>query len=270
MLLFSLELQLPRDAASVPVARGLLASSLEALGVDDTIQIDIELMLTEACTNVIRHAEAGDAYTVQTMITSTHCVIRVLDAGKGFDAEGAERERATETGPAREHGRGLMIMKSLADDIRFRVLPREGALVSMEKELRFKADALGPKLAGMESATELFDLARAGQTEQLLTHVEAGVPVDLPNDRGDTFLMLAAYHGHADTVRALAARGADPERANERGQRPLAGAVFKQQAGVVRALLDVGADPAAGEPSAVDTARMFGHTEFLDWFGEAP
>ncbi|MFI0444406.1 ATP-binding protein [Actinomadura sp. 6N118] len=148
-MLFSLELQLPRDAASVPVARGLLASSLEALGTDDTVQIDIELMLTEACTNVIRHATAGDAYAVQVMITSTHCVIRVLDAGQGFDAEAAEQQG---TGPAREHGRGLMIMKSLADDIRFGVHPREGALVSMEKELLFKADALGPKLAEMDSA----------------------------------------------------------------------------------------------------------------------
>ncbi|GAA2589919.1 hypothetical protein GCM10010411_23540 [Actinomadura fulvescens] len=149
-MLFSLELQLPRDAASVPVARGLLASSLEALGIDDIVQVDIELMLTEACTNVIRHAEAGDAYAVQAMITNTHCVINVLDAGKGFDAEVAERERERDTGPAREHGRGLLIMKALADDIRFQACPREGALVSMEKELRFKAGALGPRLAEAE------------------------------------------------------------------------------------------------------------------------
>jgi hypothetical protein len=29
----------------------------------------------------------------------------------------------------------------------------------------------------------------------------------------------------------------------------------------------VGADPRAGTPSAVDTARMFGHDDFLTWFG---
>ncbi|WP_225994179.1 ankyrin repeat domain-containing protein [Actinomadura rudentiformis] len=119
-----------------------------------------------------------------------------------------------------------------------------------------------------EFATKLFDLARTGQTERLIAHVEAGVPVDLADDKGDTLLMLAAYHGRADTVRALVARGADPERPNDRGQRPLAGAVFKKEAGVVRALLDLGADPTAGAPSAVDTARMFGHTEFLAWFDE--
>jgi len=36
---------------------------------------------------------------------------------------------------------------------------------------------------------------------------------------------------------------------------------------VMRALLDAGADPREGSPSAVDTARMFGHEDFLAWFG---
>ncbi|MCW2877956.1 MAG: hypothetical protein JWQ95_2056 [Sphaerisporangium sp.] len=117
-----------------------------------------------------------------------------------------------------------------------------------------------------ELATRLFQLARSGQTEQLCAYVDAGVPANLSNDKGDTLLMLAAYHGHADTVGALVSRGADPGRANDRGQTPLAGAVFKKEPGVVRALLDAGADPADGTPSAVDTAQMFGHTEFLKWF----
>ncbi len=79
--------------------------------------------------------------------------------------------------------------------------------------------------------------------------------------------MLAAYHGHAEAVRALLARGADADRANDRGQTPLAGAVFKGEDDVIRALLDGGADPAAGTPSAVDTARMFGKAELLELFG---
>lgn len=53
------------------------------------------------------------------------------------------------------------------------------------------------------------------------------MPANLTNDRGDSLLMLAAYHGHAEAVTALVGRGADPDRANDRGQTPLAGAVFK-------------------------------------------
>lgn len=57
----SLDLQLPRDAASVPATRRLLDAALAALGVEDQIRDDIEVMLTEACTNVIKHAEHGAA-----------------------------------------------------------------------------------------------------------------------------------------------------------------------------------------------------------------
>ncbi|HEY0542208.1 MAG TPA: ankyrin repeat domain-containing protein [Actinoallomurus sp.] len=119
----------------------------------------------------------------------------------------------------------------------------------------------------VEFATRLFGLARSGETDALAAYVDAGVSADLTNEAGDTLLMLAAYHGHAATVRALIERGADPGRPNDRGQTPLAGAVFKKEPDVVRALLDGGADPHAGTPSAADAARMFGHEDFLSWFG---
>ncbi|GAA3657127.1 ankyrin repeat domain-containing protein [Nonomuraea antimicrobica] len=117
-----------------------------------------------------------------------------------------------------------------------------------------------------EFATRMFDLARAGETETLRAYVEAGVPADLTNGKGDTLLMLAAYYGHAETVRMLVTCGADPNRANDRGQTPLAGAVFKKESAVVRTLLDGGADPDAGQPSALDTARMFANAQFIQWF----
>jgi ankyrin repeat protein len=119
----------------------------------------------------------------------------------------------------------------------------------------------------IELATKVFDLARRGETETLAAYVDAGLSANLSNDRGDTLVMLAAYHGHAPAVAALLERGADPDRANDRGQSPLAGAVFKGEDAVIRALLAGGANPAAGTPSAVDTARMFGKTELLDLFG---
>ncbi|WP_119731042.1 ankyrin repeat domain-containing protein [Thermomonospora amylolytica] len=119
-----------------------------------------------------------------------------------------------------------------------------------------------------EFATRIFGMARTGATEEPAAYVDAGLPVNLANQNGDTLLMPAAYHGHAGTVRALLERGADPDRPNDRGQPPLAGAVFKKEPEVVRALLDGGADPYAGRPSAVETARMFQMTEFLSWFEE--
>jgi len=115
----------------------------------------------------------------------------------------------------------------------------------------------------VELAHQMFDLARAGETERLAAYVESGVPVDLTDASGNTLLMLAAYHGHAATVATLTARGADADRVNDRGQSPLAGAVFKGEDDVVRVLLDAGADPDAGAPTARETAAMFGRPDLF-------
>ncbi|WP_225802775.1 ankyrin repeat domain-containing protein [Streptomyces sp. NK15101] len=119
----------------------------------------------------------------------------------------------------------------------------------------------------IELASKVFDLARTGDADALAAYVDAGVPANLTNDKGDTLVMLAAYHGHAAAVAALLERGAEADRANDRGQTPLAGAVFKGEDAVIRALLAAGANPEAGTPSALDTARMFGKTELLELFG---
>ncbi|MET8911971.1 ankyrin repeat domain-containing protein [Micromonospora sp. NPDC004551] len=117
-------------------------------------------------------------------------------------------------------------------------------------------------------AHRMFDLARAGTTDELAANVDAGLPVNLTNAKGDTLLILAAYHAHPETVGALLARGADPARTNDRGQTALAAAVFRRDTEAVRALLDAGADPAHGDPSAVETARFFDLPEMLALLGD--
>jgi ankyrin repeat protein len=114
-----------------------------------------------------------------------------------------------------------------------------------------------------ELATRLFAMAREGDAATLAAYVDAGVPVNLANDKGDTLVMLAAYHGHPAAVTALVERGADVNRLNDQGQAPLAGAVFKGEDDVVRVLVAAGANPRAGHPTAVDTARMFGRDDLL-------
>jgi ankyrin repeat protein len=109
----------------------------------------------------------------------------------------------------------------------------------------------------IELAGRVFDLARAGAADELAGYVDAGVPANLTNDKGDTLLILAAYHGHAEAVGALLDRGADHARVNDRGQTALAAAVFRQSADAVGRLLRAGADPDTGSPSARATATFF-------------
>ena len=55
---------MPRDAASVPITRQVLDSCLETLGVTDDTRTDIALALSEACANVVLHAEMEQEYEV--------------------------------------------------------------------------------------------------------------------------------------------------------------------------------------------------------------
>ncbi len=124
-------------------------------------------------------------------------------------------------------------------------------------------DLTPDELAFLQSA---FELARNGDP-LLVDHVDAGLPVNLTNSSGDSLLILAAYHKHAELVRALLARGADHSRVNDRGQTALAAAVFRQDEPIVRALLEAGADPELGPKSAVEIARFFDLSAMLELLG---
>ncbi|KAF4913309.1 putative ankyrin repeat protein [Colletotrichum viniferum] len=124
-------------------------------------------------------------------------------------------------------------------------------------------------------AGRLYDGARAGDMALFQQALPAGLPANMTNEKGDTLLMLAAYHGHAALVKLLIQHGADPNRLNDRGQSPLAGAVFKKEDEVIelywydaradaktnKALLEGGADPEYGNPSALACVAMFKQEE---------
>ena len=115
----------------------------------------------------------------------------------------------------------------------------------------------------IELANRLFDMARDGDTAQLKAYLDAGVSTRLRNHAGDSFLTLAAYHEHPDTVAMLIEAGAEIEHANDRGQRALTCATFKRDVASMRHLLAAGADPDAGTPSARQTAQMFAGADLL-------
>jgi ankyrin repeat protein len=130
------------------------------------------------------------------------------------------------------------------------------------------AEELDPE--ALDFAHRMFDLAREGAAQELGAYVDAGLPVNLTNDKGNSLLMLAAYYNHPDTVRMLLERGADTARVNDRGQSALAAAVFRRSAESVTALLEAGADPAVGSPTALDMARFFDLPEMLALLEHGP
>jgi ankyrin repeat protein len=102
----------------------------------------------------------------------------------------------------------------------------------------------------------VFGYARAGETMELASLLGQGLPANLRNERGDSLLMLACYHGHPDTARVLLEHGADPDIMNDAGQAPLHGAAFKGDLAIATLLLEHGARVDAAGPNG-KTALLF-------------
>jgi serine/threonine-protein kinase RsbW len=141
----TLSLALPRDHLSVPLARRILRSSLETLGIDSAAIGDIELAMTEACTNVLDHSNAEDVYEVTAGIHGRTCVIEVIDKGMTFDGSATGIEEADRNA---ESGRGIQLMRALMDRLEFHDRPTQGTVVHLEKHLTFAADSPIGRLEG--------------------------------------------------------------------------------------------------------------------------
>jgi serine/threonine-protein kinase RsbW len=134
----SFTLQLPHDALSIPVMRGVLSASLRSVKIDDDCISDIAVALTEACTNVLEHSVDGDEYEVTALIDGWSCAIDVVDTGHGFDAESLGHAEAD---PTAESGRGIQLMRALVDRVAFVNRPERGTIVHLAKRLVLDDDS---------------------------------------------------------------------------------------------------------------------------------
>lgn len=142
-------LHLRREAASVPLARRLLLGTMETAGVDPDISYDLSVALSEACANAVEHGggqgsgEASAAYRVTAYLDGEKCRIEVADSGPGFPTRhGGCAHAMPQAAPTDESGRGLCLIEQLADHVHFRNRPGYGAVVSFDKILKWREDAL--------------------------------------------------------------------------------------------------------------------------------
>lgn len=77
-------------------------------------------------------------------------------------------------------------------------------------------------MAGITRECKVFSRARHGRTEEMLREMErVGMPVDSPDEHGNTLLLVAAQNGHKSAVRKLLRRGADINAQNKKGANAL-------------------------------------------------
>ena len=117
-------LTLPARAENVAVIRHVLGAFAESLRLPDELIEDLRLAVTEACTNVVRHAYADrDPGAVEISIEprEQHVRVVVADSGRGI---GTSSDTA---GP----GLGLPLIAAIADAVDLQSAPGGGSRVSM-------------------------------------------------------------------------------------------------------------------------------------------
>ncbi|MGH3743819.1 MAG: ATP-binding protein [Mycobacteriales bacterium] len=141
----TLTLCLPHEAASVPLARTVAADVLGTVGFVRAEISDVELALSEACGNVIRHSRVGDAYEVHLKVRGDVVSIDVEDEGPGFPDQLLSGPDGDVSGDA-ETGRGILLMRALVDELRFERAEGDGSIVRMSRTLHPEAGSPAEQL----------------------------------------------------------------------------------------------------------------------------
>lgn len=113
-----------------------------------------------------------------------------------------------------------------------------------------------------------FDAAREGDSAMLSAFYQAGLDVNVADEKGYTALILAAYHGHTDTVNFLIGEAnANPCQEDNRGNTALMGAIFKGHVSVAKQLVfadcDIDEENEQGQ-TALMFASLFDRQEIIN------
>src|ERR1700754_4520335 len=117
-------LTLPARPENVSVIRHVLGAFAEALRLPDELVEDLRLAVTEACTNVVRHAYPPDQpgpVEISIQPLEQNVSVIVSDHGRGIGTS------SDTTGP----GLGLPLIASIADDVELQPVPGGGSRVAM-------------------------------------------------------------------------------------------------------------------------------------------
>jgi anti-sigma regulatory factor (Ser/Thr protein kinase) len=118
------KITLPARPENVAVIRHVLGAFAEALRLPDGLVEDLRLAVTEACTNVVRHAYSPDAPgPVEVSIRPEDDVVSVVvaDRGRGIGTS------SDTSGP----GLGLPLIAAIADAVDLQPVPGGGSRVAM-------------------------------------------------------------------------------------------------------------------------------------------
>lgn len=120
------------------MARSAASFLKEAVTKDSELLYDLELLIMEACANIVVHGypeEPGDIELYISLTSSNRLSIEVHDWSEPFSGPS---EEAYDINPHTESGRGMFIIDQLADSFAYDRVERKNIL-RLEKQLVKKA-----------------------------------------------------------------------------------------------------------------------------------
>lgn len=119
---FTKEFACAGDSGSIGEARDTILQFLSEHGVSGEEEIDLLLALQEALANAVFHGCGDDANkTIRSNveITPQEISIVVRDPGHGFDTS-SSTDSSDDGTNLTQHGRGILLMRSLMDEVSYR------------------------------------------------------------------------------------------------------------------------------------------------------
>lgn len=142
IVILRLSLDLPEDVTYIRTTRLLSRCLLQDMRVQVPIIDDVEIMVAELCSNVVRHAHSKASHFLMTLeYYKPKVVITVTDEGQGFapqDILPAGTARPDGKGGERYGGYGLSLLNGLSDKIDFSATDPHGTVVRVEKVLHYE------------------------------------------------------------------------------------------------------------------------------------
>ncbi|MEV4103231.1 ATP-binding protein [Nonomuraea sp. NPDC049649] len=118
------------------MVRRVLGDAMRSLNVSESCIADMLLAVSEACSNAVRHGGPANRYEVSASIGYGRCDVRVADNGGGLPSMPLRFPPADT-----ENGRGLLIMRSVVDEISFGITPGRGTTVHLRKQLAWEGES---------------------------------------------------------------------------------------------------------------------------------
>lgn len=121
-----ISLKIPSRAEYVLLARLVASRVGELADFEQQDVYDLKLAITEAATNVIRHA-AVDSFEIEYRASPGAVEITVKDTGEGFETEDFTGD------PGAQGGFGLAVIRSLVDEVALESTAGDGTRLRMTR-----------------------------------------------------------------------------------------------------------------------------------------